>query len=412
MRVPDASRTADELGTLFVGRQPILDRALQTIGYELLFRGGAQAGDAEFVDGDVATARVLMIAITEIGLDTLVGNARAFINLTARFVAQPELLAAAPPDRVVFEILEYVETTQAVRDGLARLVEQGFWIALDDFAVRPRLAPLLDLARIVKYDFALTRGDTLKRRIEIDHAAGRLVVVERIENRGDHREAETAGADYFQGYFFARPSVVATRAVPANKLTLLQLLARVNDPESSLDDIVDILACDVAMSVKVLRYVNSAAAGLATKVDSIQHASVLIGRDTLRSWTSLTLMSSLDDKPAELVTLALSRAKFCELVAIHLGAPNPDTYYAVGMLSLLDVMFGVKMHDIVDQLPLDDTIRDALLGHEGPITDVLREAVAFEEADVATYEPEPHIAYAHYQAIIWTTHLLTSAAAP
>ena len=119
--------------------------------------------------------------MTEIGLDTLVGNTRAFVNLTARFVAQPELLASVPTDRVVLEILEYVETTQAVRDGLARLVEQGFWIALDDFAYRPRLAPLLDLARIVKYDFALTRGDTLRKRIEIDHAAGRLVVVERIE---------------------------------------------------------------------------------------------------------------------------------------------------------------------------------------------------------------------------------------
>src|SRR4029453_16671792 len=138
------STPVDELGTLFVGRQPILDRTLNTIGYELLFRGGAAVGSAEFVDGDVATARVLMNAMTEIGLDTLVGNTRAFINLTARFVAQPDLLASVPTDRVVLEILEYVETTQAVRDGLAQLVEKGFWIALDDFAYRPRLAPLLD----------------------------------------------------------------------------------------------------------------------------------------------------------------------------------------------------------------------------------------------------------------------------
>jgi c-di-GMP phosphodiesterase len=402
---------ADELGTLFVGRQPILDRTLDTIGYELLFRGGAAVGSAEFVDGDVATARVLMSAITEIGLDALVGTSRAFINLTARFVAQPELLASVPTDRVVLEILEYVEPTQAVRDGLARLVGQGFWIALDDFAYRPRLAPLLDLARIVKYDFALTRGETLRNRIEIDHGAGRLVVVERIETPADHREAEAAGADFFQGFFFARPSIVAARAVPTNKVTLLQLLARVNDPESTLDDIVDVLICDVAMSVKTLRFVNSAAAGLTTKVDSIQHASVLLGRDTLRSWISLTLMSALDDKPAELVSLALSRAKFCELVARHLDAPNPATYYAVGMLSLLDVMFDTTMDEIIDQLPLDDTIRAALLGHDGPITDVLRHAIELEGADLATIQPEPHIAEAHYRAIVWTTQLLHTAGA-
>jgi EAL and modified HD-GYP domain-containing signal transduction protein len=204
---------------------------------------------------------------------------------------------------------------------------------------------------------------------------------------------------------------VTARAVPSNKLTLLQLLARVNDPDSTLDDIVDVLACDVAMSVKVLRFVNSAAAGLTTKVDSIQHASVLLGRDTLRSWTSLTMMSALDDKPAELVTLALSRAKFCELVAVHLGAPNPATYYAVGMLSLLDVMFDTTMHDIVDKLPVNDTIRAALLGVDNQVSDVLRQAIELERTDSTSGRPDPHIARAHYDAVVWTTELLTSAVA-
>jgi EAL and modified HD-GYP domain-containing signal transduction protein len=398
----------DEQGALFVGRQPILDRALGTIGYELLFRDGAAAGTADFVDGDVATARVLMNAITEIGLDTLVGNRRAFVNLTANYVAQPELLASVPTERVVLEVLEDVEPTAAVREGLARLVAQGFWIALDDFAYRPQLEPLLDLARIVKYDLGLTNGETLRKRIAIDHAAGRLVVVERIENPIDHREAEAAGADYFQGFFFARPSVVTARAVPSNKITLLQLLARVNDPNSTLTDIVDILATDVAMSVKALRYVNSAAAGLTTKIESIQHASVLLGRDTLRSWTSLTLMSALDDKPPELVTLALSRAKFCELVARHQGAPDPASYYAAGMLSLLDVMFDTDMHVIVDQLPVSDTIRAAMLGHDNAITRVLRLAIELEHADLTTSQPEAHIARAHYEAVSWTTHLLNT----
>ena len=216
------------------------------------------------------------------------------------------------------------------------------------------------------------------------------------------------GANYFQGYFFARPSVVGARAVPSHRLTLLELLARVNDPDSALDDIVDVLATDLAMSVKTLRFVNSAAAGLTTKVDSIQQASVLLGRDTLRSWTSLTLMSALDDKPAELVTLALCRAKFCEIVARHLRAPDPAAYYAVGMLSLLDVMFDTNIRDVVDQLPLNDTIRDALLGHDNPMTEVLRLAIEVEHAD-PTSKPEPHVASAHYQAVIWTTQLLNTA---
>ncbi len=120
-------------------------------------------------------------------------------------------------------------------------------------------------------------------------------------------------------------------------------------------------------------------------------------------------MSSLDDKPPELVTLALSRAKFCELVARHNNAPDPAAYYAAGMLSLLDVMFDAKMSVIVEQLPVNDTIRAALLGLDGPISDVLRLAIQLEHSDLATSRAEPHIASAHYQAISWTTHLLNTA---
>ena len=383
----------DEQGALFVGRQPILDRSLDTIGYELLFRDGAAAGSAEFVDGDVATARVLMNAITEIGLDTLVGQRRAFVNLTASFVAQPELLASVPADRVVLESSSTSNRPQAVRDGLARLVRAGFLDRTRRFRLQPTISSRCSTS---PGSSSTTSASPTARRCN-DGSGSTMPPVGSSSSNGSRTGTTTvkrklAGADYFQGFFFARPSIVATRAVPANKITLLQLLARVNDPDSTLDDIVEILATDVAMSVKALRFVNSAAAGLTTKVESIQHASVLLGRDTLRSWTSLTLMSALDDKPPELVTLALSRAKFCELVARHHNAPDPAAYYAAGMLSLLDVMFDTKMSVIVDQLPVNDTIRAALLGNDGPITDVLRLAIELEYPDPATSRPEPHIA--------------------
>ena len=173
----------DELDTLFVGRQPILDRTLNTIGYELLFRGGAAVGSAEFVDGDVATARVLMNAMTEIGLDTLVGRTRAFVNLTARFVAQPDLLASVPTDRVVLEILEYVETDA----GRARRARPSRRTGLLDRPRRLRVQATDSHRCSTSPASSSTTSPSptvtrCAKRIDIDHAAGRLVVVERIEN--------------------------------------------------------------------------------------------------------------------------------------------------------------------------------------------------------------------------------------
>jgi c-di-GMP phosphodiesterase len=396
--------------TLYVGRQPIFDRSLEAIGYELLFRSGASATSADIVDGGTATAQVLVNAVTEIGLNNLVGAKRAWVNLTEHFIVHPDLLAALPPDRVVLEMLESVPPTPEVIAGLSRLRELGYTIAADDFMYAPMFEPVLEIATYVKYDYGDIQGLKLRRRITEDHRAGREVVVERIENHLDYRDAELAGADMFQGYFFAKPSTVSAQAVSPSRLMLLQLLARVNDPDAATEEIVSILTQDVAMSVKTLRYVNSASSGIANTIDSIERAAILLGRDTLRSWTSLTLMAAMHEQPSEVLSLALWRAKACENIAKLRGRVNPSTYYAAGMLSLLDVITGTTMEAAVRDLPLNADIRDCLLGHDTVLSDVVREVVALERGDHADDGTEPLVLDAHQRALTWATGLMTSAA--
>ncbi|MFK7919787.1 MAG: EAL and HDOD domain-containing protein [Ilumatobacter sp.] len=365
--------------SVVVGRQPILDRGLCTVGYELLFRSSDAALNAAFVDGDAATAQVISHALADIGLDNLIGDKRAFINVTSRFLTDHHMLEFLPPDRVVLEVLEDVTPTPAVLDGVHRLIELGYTVALDDFTPRGLTAPLRDLASIIKYDFSVTSGDELRHEIECDHAAGRRVVVERVETREDHTEVAAAGADLFQGYFFARPRIVAGASIPQNTGALIRLLAAINEPATPLSTIVEMLTQDVAMSVKILRVVNSAGHGLGTRVTSIQHAAILIGRARLRSWATLLIMSSFDDKPAALVSMSLTRAKFCELYAFAHGAEAPLSFFAVGMLSLLDVMTDTPMASVLNQLPLSDEMRASLLGKDGPMADALRLAIQLEQ---------------------------------
>lgn len=368
------------MSEVFVGRQPLLDRSGVTIGYELLYRSTASADTAMVVDGDAATARVLLNATTEIGLDRLVGDTLAFINLTRSYLTDPSILECLPADRVVLEVLEDIESCDEVIDGLKHLRGLGYRIALDDFDANGPTAPLLDYASIIKYDLSQIDGDELRQRIAVDHDAGRTVVVERVETQDEYAEVAAAGADWFQGYFFARPATVTATAIAPNTLSLVQLLAHINRPEATMNDIVDVLRHDVAMSVKVLRYVNTAAFSRLTSIDSIQTAAVLVGQDRLRSWTALALLSSIDNKPTELINIALTRAKFCELVAHQRRLTDADAFYTLGMLSLLDTMTDTPMSTITAQIAIGDNIRSALIGDDSELNAVLRDALDIEDA--------------------------------
>lgn len=399
-----------------VGRQPLLDRSLDTIGYELLFRGHSDAAVADFIDGDAATARVLIGTFGVIGFDQLVGDKTAFVNLTAHYLLQPELIAGLPNDRVVLEIVESTHTSDEVVEGTRRLVASGYQIALDDFDSDAATTPLLDLAHVVKYDLRSVNGQDLADRVALDHEAGRVVVVERVETPDDFAHAAESGADYFQGYFFARPAVVTASSIPTNLLALVRLLEGINRPSSTIDEIVEVLSQDVSMSVMVLRFINSAGCGLKTEVRSIRQAALLIGRDLLRSWCALALMSAVDGKPLELVTLSLTRAKFCELVATERGVDDADAYYTVGMLSLLDAITDTPIDVVTSELALDPDIRAALLGEPSQMAEVLDLARSFEAPPADPSEPHaardsdgPTLVSKYATAMAWATRLVSPA---
>jgi EAL and modified HD-GYP domain-containing signal transduction protein len=422
----ETSVVADAPSSAFVGRQPLLDRDLTTIGYELLFRGGPGDALGPVEDGDAATAHVLVAAVTEFGLDQLVGDKLAFVNLTRHYLLNDELLLLLPPDRVVLEVLEDVVVCDEVVAGVERLRDRGFTIALDDFADfdgarverRGSTGRLLDLADVVKYELGVLDTDLLGERIELDHAAGRRVVVERIETPDEYAAVAAFGPDAVQGYFFAHPTTEQMAAVTPSTLTLVRLLARINDPAATLADIVDVLTQDVSMSVKVLRFVNSAAVGLHGEVRSIRQAAVLVGLDVLRSWTNLALMGRVDDRPFELVNLALTRARFCEVLARRSRQPDPSAHYTVGLLSLLDAMTGVRMDALVAQLALDDEVRGALLGEPGPLASAVALAVDLERGrPLGAVDPASGLArtdvYDSYrEAMAWASRLTRAAGEP
>jgi len=358
----------------YIARQPILDREGGTYGYELLFRSSNTNAYDPSVDGDTATSRVLSDTILESGIDGIVGEGYAFINLTNRFLENPELLDLLPPGRCVLEVLETVDVTDQVVVGVQNLREQGHLIALDDFVNEEQFDRLLPLAHIIKYDITDHTMEELVRYRERDKAAGRLSLAERVETHEEFESLSAAGFDYFQGYYFAKPRIMSGNRLPQNRIALVQLMAEINNPNATIDELAEIVSRDVSLGVRTLKYINSPITGLVAQVTSIRHAAVLVGRDLIRNWVTLLIMTEMDDKPAELIKLALTRARFCQLCALDAGLDDDSMYFTVGLLSLLDVLMDTDMPSALEMISVTPQLKDLLInrsGHAGKMLGVL-----------------------------------------
>jgi len=366
------------MSNVFIGRQPIFDRQNQVFAYELLWRGGAD-NQAGFADGDLATTQVMLNALTEIGLDRLVGNHLAFINLTRRFLTGDRPLPEMT-ERVVLEILEDIDPTAEVIAAVERLAGLGYTIALDDFLYRPALEPLVERADIVKIDLLALEDRDLREHVATLRRYSVRLLAEKVENAEQHALCMELGFDYFQGYFYARPNVVEGRRVPANQMALLQLLASLRDPEITDHELEKLIGQDVGLAWRLLRYINSARFGLNREIDSIRQAITLLGRRTLCQIASLLAMAKLGEKPPELLMTALIRAHMAARLCETRGL-DADAGYTAGLFSVLDALLDQPMRDLLDELPLSPELADALRDGQGELGAVLTTVIACDTAD-------------------------------
>ncbi|WP_183061938.1 EAL and HDOD domain-containing protein [Motilibacter peucedani] len=363
-----------------MGRQPVYDRALDVVGYELLFRGHPTATSAERTD-DLATTRVIVNTFMEFGLERLVGRRLAFVNLTRPFVVG-QLPVPFLPGKAILEVLETIPTDQEVLDGARNLKEQGYSLALDDWEDEPDRRSLLPLVDVVKIDISSCDATELERRVRSLRSSHDLTLVaERIETAAEMDLCHRLGFDWFQGYFLLRPDVVTARTVAPAHLACLQLLGRLADPDIDLGEIETVVRADLGLNYRVLRAANAASSGTVRRIESIRDALVMLGMQTLRSWMLLMVLSDATEPDSEQLTSAMTRARTCELVAKSCGDVRPESAFIVGLLSSLDTVLGLRMELVVEKLPLSDELREALTRRTGPLGTVLRTVLALEDRD-------------------------------
>ena len=376
----------------FLGVQPIFDRERQVVAYELLFRGASGGFEDSGLDGDTASSQVIVNAFADIGVERLGRDKKLFINLTEGLLSS-ELIQTLPPDRVVLEILEHVQITPRLVESVERLVAKGFQLALDDFVYASDWDPLLRLCHIVKFDVL---GDD-EARIEaklasLPSAYRPRLLAEKVENRIQFVQCLNLGFDLFQGYYLAKPRLIAGKRPPANQVQVLRLLARLQDDSIGLQEVERLISQDVSLSYRLLRLIGNVGISQGRTVKTLMQGISLLGLRAIRQWAALIALGNLGSSGSGFgFSRALTYARFCQIIgerAIHQGR---DMLFTVGLFSNLDEILEVPLDEALQFLPLDEAVKRAILGHEGLLGQVLANAMQFDTPEGVSADPLPEV---------------------
>lgn len=376
---------------VYVARQPIFDKRMDIVGYELLYRRSMN-NFFEGVDDNQATADLINNAFLVMQLNELTSGTRAFINFSKEMLIK-EIPSLLPKETVVVEIVERVTPTVEIIEACKKLKAAGYTIALDDFSFEESGIPLLEVADIVKVEFSVVE---LKKQHRFLRKYGNRVkfLAEKVETREEYQLAASMGYDYFQGYFFSRPVIERRKDIASMPTALVKIAQELEKPDPDFQTLAEIMETDVGLSYKLFRFAGSAYFGTRRGVYTVKQALVRMGFIEIRKWIYLLLLKntqSVENK--ELVKTCLIRAKFMELLAIEAGGDRKHyAYFLAGLFSSIHVLLDCTIEDAVRELPITADVKDALLGKMNDIKNamdliLLYESGRWDEMDTDLISP-------------------------
>lgn len=370
----------------FLARQPILDRNQELVAYELLFRSG-ELGPANITSDLSATASVISHT-AQLGIEKVIGDVLGFINVDAA-VLMSDIFHFLPREHVVLEIVETVAATPDILLRVEELSQQGFRFALDDVITDSedvqKFLPLIDIVKFDLRDMPLSALLKLTPQFKL---AGKKLLAEKVESFGQFKICLDLGFDYFQGYYFAKPSVLSGKKLSPSQMSVMELMNLVMS-DADTAEIEKAIKLDVALGLNLLRLANTPAFGIRHRIDSLSQALLVLGREQLRRWLQIMLYAEpckKDHAMPPLLALATTRGKMLELLSqkIHPNNRNKaDTAFTVGIMSLMDSLFGMTMQAILEQITVVDEVGQALLARKGFYGDLLKLAEYLERIEEA-----------------------------
>jgi EAL and modified HD-GYP domain-containing signal transduction protein len=377
---------------IFLGRQPILDSKKQIIAYELLFRSKTSLDGAEVEDDLQATSTVIVNTLSQFGLDQVLGKKMGFLNVSASFLLS-ETVNLLPPDRIVLEILEDVPISPLIVARCEQLKEMGFKLALDDFEYRDEYDALFPIIDYVKIDLTLTPAAKLPELVKfLRKSTNAKLIAEKVEEIALFEQCQLLGFDAFQGFFFAKPTLLKSKKPQPHQTVLMRIMGELLG-DVNLGNLEKLFKDNPSLTLSLLKLVNSVGIGGGRQnIDSIRQAIVVLGQKQLLRWVQLLLYTSPDGKlGGTLMMQVANRARLMELIAKQIDAYQAnfsEQAFMVGMLSLADVVMQISVEEVFQQIRLSEEIEQAVLKHEGILGRLLILALKIENADFKAAESD------------------------
>ncbi|MBT0587695.1 EAL and HDOD domain-containing protein [Alteromonas oceanisediminis] len=360
----------------FIARQPILDKEKDVYAYELMFRDGQEGS---YPEHDEKKSAYIAQHFHALGLDDISGDKKSFISFTPE-----KLITGLPsdldPDRIVIELNRDPSGDAGLMDACKHIKNLGFQLALDDPQFLNRQAALVPLVDIVKVDLHAIRLEVLESQLPRLADASVDLIAEHINTYDDFANSQSLGFQFFQGYFFSQPEARLQRDLPANKLTLIDLMGESSNELFNFERINEIIERDAALSYLLLRFINNPLINKRYKISSLRHALNYMGEVEIKKFIALLSLATLsDEKPLELTHMSLVRAKFFDLLSQRRAfRSNPPVGFLIGLFSLLDALLDQDIADILHQLPLSDEVNQGLLGQSAEFNPYFIAVRAFE----------------------------------
>ncbi len=356
------------MSEIFIGRQPILDKSMQVFAYELEFHKGLSPSKEHLN----ATIDLIIKTEKEVGFQSIVGDNAVMISFSKELIKMETIESLNLTSNLVLEIpndvLKDTESLKVLKD----IKSKGGEIALESYMGDKASTKLIDICNLAKIDNDEFTETQLKAMISELHEKGLKVIAQKVETEESFNYLKSIGFDYFTGHFFTNPVVINGKKLSGNKLTLLQLMVKINDPKLEIHELSKIISQDVALSHKLLLAVNKPSSAIPVKVESVGDAIGYMGLKRLKFWINMLLLGKLSDVPRELMVSSLIRAKFCESIAIDSGhRVDKDSYFLVGLFSSLGAFFKAPIAEIVAEMPLADDVIKALIDKKGNMGEAL-----------------------------------------
>lgn len=377
---------------IYIARQPIVTVDKKLYGYQLLFRSLENNGlqSAQFSDATIASTSVAVNVLNHIGLHKVLGNGLAYINVDKNFLLT-EAILSLPKEQFILELLDTIVIDDEIIERIIELKKLGFRFALDDSShdlkYVENFKPIFPYLNILKLDATLINKKEFESHIKELKTFSFDLLAEKVETQEEFDYFKKIGCSYFQGYFFAKPDLMKQKALDPIFKEIFELINLLNK-DSSIEDISTAFENSPDITIQFLKFMNSGILKINTSIRSIKHAIALLGRKPLKQWLFLIAYSksdaAVDGMRSPVVILAQTRSKLMSELALTLSSSEIDPHEAslVGILSLVDVITEAPLEDILKELTVSSSIKEALLKHSGKLGELLELTISIETSNI------------------------------